>query len=239
MRHKSQADPVHGRIAALAARQHGVVSLAQLIQLGLSRQSVYRRARLGQLHRIHQGVYAVGHKRLTQRGRWMAAVLAGGPGAVLSHRSAAVLCGILPAPGPVHVTTARELRNRDGITFHSQSLQFDEVTTHDGIPTTTVARTLLDLAATQPRDLERAYNEAEYRRLTDQTGLAALLARYPKARGTAKLAQLLATTPAGITREELERRFQALVEKASLPRPQFNHDLELAPGRWIRPDCMW
>src|SRR4051794_24804716 len=239
MRHKSQADPVHGRIAALAARQHGVVSLAQLIQLGLSRQSVYRRARLGQLHRIHQGVYAVGHKRLTQRGRWMAAVLAGGPGAVLSHRSAAVFCGILPARGPVHVTTGRELRNRDGIHFHSQSLQFDEVTEHDGIPTTTVARTLFDIAATEPESIERAFNEAEYLRLWDATGVADLVARYARRPGSAALAELLVHRPMGRTREELENRFQALVEEGALPRPRRNQDMELSPGYWIQPDCVW
>src|SRR5689334_24626734 len=107
MRDKSQPDPVDGRIAALAAKQHGVVSLAQLIGLGLSRKSVHRRSQAGRLHRVHQGVYAVGHKRLTQRGRWMAAVLAGGEGGVLSHRSAAALWGLLPARTPIHIAAPR------------------------------------------------------------------------------------------------------------------------------------
>jgi predicted transcriptional regulator of viral defense system len=109
-----QPDPVDAAIAALATRQHGVVEYRQLLALGLSRQSIDHRVRAGRLHRIHRGVYAVGHRRLTQRGRWMAAVLAGGKAAVLSHRSAAALWEILPSRG-LHVTTPRQLRNRDGI----------------------------------------------------------------------------------------------------------------------------
>src|SRR4051794_18426125 len=191
MRHKSQPDPVDGRIGALAARQHGVVSLAQLVALGLSRDAVYRRARAGQLHRVHTGVYAVGHTRLTQRGRWMAAVLAGGEGAALSHRSAASLRGLLAVRGPTHVTVPRTLRNRDGIQFHAQSLQFDELTEYDGIPVTTVARTLLDIAATEPRELERAFNEAEYLRLWDAIGVATLVERYHPRPGSRALTDLI------------------------------------------------
>ena len=96
MRDKSHTHPVDAQIAAIAGRQHGVISLAQLNGFGLSRKAVSRRVRAGRLHRLHQGVYAVGHKRLTQRGRWMAAVLAGGDAAHLSHRSAGALWGILP-----------------------------------------------------------------------------------------------------------------------------------------------
>src|SRR3954452_2827088 len=137
MRDQVHTRPVDAAIAVLAARQHGVVAYPQLIALGLSRQSINRRVRAGRLHRVHQGVYAVGHKRLTQRGRWMAGGLAGGEGALLSHRSAATLWQLLPARGRLHVTTPRALRNRDGIEFHSQSLQLDEVTVHEGIRATT------------------------------------------------------------------------------------------------------
>lgn len=208
----------------------------QLIDLGLSPEAIQRRVRTGRLHRIHRSVYAVGHKRLTQRGRWIAAVLAGGDGAVLSHRSAAALWQVLPARGRIHVTTPRDLHNRDGIRFHSQSLQLDEVTTGDGIPTTTVARTLLDIAATEPDQLERAFNEAEYRRLWDAVGVKHLIERYPRRAGTPALANL---SPRGITREQLEHRFQALVEKFDLPRPMLNANLELEPGRWIQVDAVW
>ena len=235
MRLKSQPDPVDARIAAVAASQHGVIGHSQLAALGLSRESIQRRVRSGRLHRIHQGVYAVGHKRLTQRGRWMAAVLAGGEDAALSHRSAATLWGLLPASARIHVATPRDLRNRDGIKFHSQSLQLDEVTTHDGIPVTTVARTLLDIAATDPDQLERAFNEAEYRRLWDATGIRELLVRYPHRAGTPALRALV---PTGITREELEHRFHALVEEHDLPRPLRNQPLTIG-SRTFYPDAMW
>jgi predicted transcriptional regulator of viral defense system len=238
MRGKSQPDPVDLAIAAIAERQHGVIGHPQLVAIGLSRQSIYRRIRAGRLHRVHQGVYAVGHKRLTQRGRWMAAVLAGGEGAYLSHRSAAALRQLLRQRGEIHVTTPRILRNRDGIHFHTQSLLLDEVTTHDGIPCTTVARTLLDIAATEPDQLERAFNEAEYRRLWDSTGVMELLRRYPQRAGTPALATLINDGAKGITREELEHAFHALVAKFDLPRPLRNQPLTL-PNRTIYPDAMW
>jgi hypothetical protein len=225
-------------IALLAARQHGLVSIDQLLTLGLSREAVQRRVTAGRLHRVHQGVYAVGHMRLTQRGRWMAAVLAGGPNAVLSHRSAAALHGLLP-PGVTHVTTPRRLRDRDGIRFHTRSLPFDEVTHPDGIPTTTVARALLDIAASEPRQFERAFNEAEYRRLTDATGIAELVDRYPRARGLACVRAVICDPADGHTREDLEHTFLELLDRHGIERPALNADLELEPGRWIRPDCMW
>jgi predicted transcriptional regulator of viral defense system len=228
MRDKSHTHPVDGLIAGLAARQHGVVSLAQLIALGLGRKSVSRRVRAGRLHRVHQGVYAVGHVRLTQRGRWMAGVLAGGHGGHLSHRSAAALWGILPARGGIHVTTPRRLRDRDGIEFHSQSLQFDEVTAHDGIPTTTVARTLIDIAVAEPDQLERAFNEAEYRRLWDAVGVTELIQRRSGQPGTRRLATLIQAGAKGVTREELEHRFHAFVENFDLPRPLRNQPLTVA-----------
>jgi predicted transcriptional regulator of viral defense system len=233
-----QPDPVDLAIAVVAERQHGIVGYPQLRSLGLSRQSIDHRVRTGRLHRVHRGVYAVGHKRLTQRGRWMAAVLAGGECAHLSHRSAAALWQLLPARGPLHVTTPRELRNRDGIKFHSQPMQLDELTTCDGIPTTTVARTLLDIAATEPDQLERAFNEAEYRRLWDATGVADLVRRYPRRAGTPALAYLLDTGAQGVTREELEHRFHALVAQFDLPRPLRNQPLQLE-DRTIYPDAMW
>ena len=223
-------------IAALAARQHGVVGYPQLKALGLSRQSIDHRVQSGRLHRIHQGVYAVGHKRLTQRGRWMAAVLAGGERAVLSHRSAAALWQLLPQRGRIHITVAPPRRNRDGIEFHSQSLQFDEVTVHDGIPVTIPARTLVDIAASEPKHFERAFNEAEFRRLDDEAGMLAILGRNPSRRGAARIRSVVTD---GVTRSELERRFRALIDEHRLPRPELNADLELEPGRWIRPDCMW
>jgi very-short-patch-repair endonuclease len=169
----------------------------------------------------------------------MAAVLAGGEDAVLSHRAAAALWQILPVRKPIHVTTPRELRNRNGIHFHFQSLQCDEVTEHDGIPVTTVARTLIDIAATEPKQFERAFNEAEFRRLYDETGLLTILSRNPSRRGAVTIRAVAARPHRGITREELEHRFRAFVEQEALPRPEFNADLELEPGHWIQADCVW
>lgn len=234
-----QPRPVDLAIARLAERQHGVIGYPQLRALGLSRQAIHHRVRKGRLHRIHRGVYAVGHKRLTRRGRWMAAVLAGGDGAVLSHRSAAALWQLLPERGVIHVTTARTLRDRDKIRFHTQVLQADETITRDGIPITTVARTLLDIAASEPKQFERAFNQAEFRRLYDQTGVRALLGRNPSRRGAGVIRAVLERAHVGATRDELEHRFLALVEEQGLPRPELNADLELAPGRWIKPDCLW
>lgn len=239
MREEVRFRHVDAAVAALAARQHGVVGYPQLIALGLTRQAIDHRVRSGRFHRIHRGVYAVGHERLTQRGRWMAAVLARGGGAVLSHRSAAALHQILPNRGPIHVTTPCGGRKRDGIHPHSHVLQSDEVTSHDGIPTTTVARTLFDLAASDPRDLERAVNEAEFRRLADATGVAELLHRYPRRRGCVRLASILDARLVGRTRSELEECFLTLIARANLPIPELNQDLELTPGRWIQPDCTW
>src|SRR5918992_677381 len=112
--------PLDVAIARLAERQHGVVSLHQLQLLGLSRAAVSKRTQNGRLIRVHRGVYAVGHGRLTPHGRWMAAVLAYGDGAVLSHRSAAALHGIRPTsrrnvdiPLP-----SRSARPRPGIDVH-------------------------------------------------------------------------------------------------------------------------
>src|SRR3954454_18578196 len=138
----------------LAERQHGVVARWQL---DATPRVVERCLRDGWLHEVHRGVYAVGHRRLTQRGWWMAAVLAGGAGTVLSHRAAAALWQIR-ASDAGEVTTRRRLR-RSGIVAHNNTLQRDEITTRDAIPVTTVARTLLDLAAVlQPTDLEHALN---------------------------------------------------------------------------------
>src|SRR5918995_5102756 len=136
-------------LAQLAERQHGVVALPQLRELGLAPSAVRSRVTRGRLHRVHRGVYSVGHPVLSVRGRWMAAVLACGPGAALSHRSAAALWGIRPsARTAIDVTVPRHLRGRAHIdVHHANTVAAGDLTTVDRIPCTTVARTLLDLAA--------------------------------------------------------------------------------------------
>jgi hypothetical protein len=139
-------------IAELASRQHGVVARAQLSEIGLGRGAIDQRVARGHLHVVYPSVYAVGHTSLTNAGRSMAAVLAGGPGAVLSHRAAAAHWEIRPSDArDLEVTTARRRRSRPGLCFRRSYLPLDEVTTQDRIPVTTVPRTLLDLAGVIPR----------------------------------------------------------------------------------------
>jgi hypothetical protein len=130
-----------------------VVSRAQLAGLGLGRGAILHRLERMRLQPVHRGVYAVGRRRLSRTGAWMAAVLACGDGAVLSHRSAAVHWGICrPDPSRTDVTAPRRVGRRDGIRAHKAILPADEITEVDGIPVTMAARTLFDLAATLERD---------------------------------------------------------------------------------------
>lgn len=182
-------------------------------------------------------VYTVGHRVLSQRGRWMAAVLASGSGAVLSHRSAAALWGIRPTSRPsVEVTTPRRLHARAGLHPHRAVLPTDEVTVHDGIPTTTPARTLLDLAAVDPRrTLERALDEAEVLRLP---GPSELLDRYPRRRGAATLRALLLTSRSPTpTRTELEGKFLTFLDDWGIDRPLINTIVDIYEVDAVCPDA--
>jgi predicted transcriptional regulator of viral defense system len=150
----------------LATRQHGVVSIAQFAATGVDRRGVWRRVEAGRLHRVHRGVYAVGHLALGKEGRWLAAVLACGEGAALSHRSAAALWELLPVPGgPVDVTVEGSAgrRRRSRIAVHRSSTLTPACSTcHRGIPVTTPARTGDDLRRVLTSDrLEAALRQAE------------------------------------------------------------------------------
>lgn len=229
-------------IAELAERQHGVVARRQLVALGLGRGAIAERLEKKRLHRIHRAVYAVGHRRISRLGWWMAAVLACGPGAVLSHRCAGALFGILEGwPATVDISVPRQLASRDALRVHLASIPDDERTVEAGIPVTTVARTLLDLAAVlQFHELNRALERAEALRLAGPTPLVALIARHRGRRGIAKLKSALEQGPLrpAITKSELERRFLTFVEKAGLPRPRTNVWLQIG-GDWIEVDCVW
>jgi len=171
----------------------------------------------------------------------MAAVLAAGPGAALSHRSAATLWGLRRPVATAVELTAGSHRRRPGIRAHRASLAPDEVTISNAIPVTTVPRTLLDLAAVVPRrELERAINEAEVLRLTDSLCLDDLIRRYPRRHGVAALRMVLAAGRAGfgVTRSELEDRFLEFLDRAGLPRPEVNAIVE-ARGRRFEVDCVW
>jgi very-short-patch-repair endonuclease len=228
-----QPDP---EIARLAGVQHGVVSRRQLLARGLSADQVDRRLRGERLHAVHAGVYAVGHASLAPDGHRMAAVLASGPGAVLSGRSAAALWALRPsAAATLEITTPRALRPLPGIRRRRAALAADEVTVDAGIPVTTVARTLLDLAAALDAErLRRALTEAERRRLHSRTPLVELVRRHPRAPGIATLRALLADRRRDVTRSELELQFLALVGRAGLPRPRVNAVVE-----GLEVDCSW
>ena len=229
-------------IASLAGCQHGVVARAQLIDLGLGRGAIARRIERGRLQRVHRGVYAVGHRVLSRQGRGMAAVLAAGPDAVLSHRSAAALWGLRTfGPRLPEVTAVPRRRAGPGVEVHHSRLTDDEMTEGEKIRVTTVPRTLLDLAAVLPRrQLERALQEAEVRRLGDLVSLEQLLVRHPRRRGTATLRSILASDRIGenVTRSQLEERFLALADRTGLSRPEINSNVEIA-GRLIECDCVW
>lgn len=205
---------VDREIARLAERQHGVVSRRQLLALGLGRGAISDRVRRGLLHPLHRGVYAVGHTALPRLGGVMAGVLAIGPDTVASHRDAAALYGIRRnGRDRIEVTVPRKVRSRRGIEVHHAALPSDEVTVTDGIPVTTVPRTLLDLAGViDRRQLERAIHEAEVRRLWDALSLVDLVNRYPRRKGTPAIRAILAALDQGLnlTRSEFG---------GALPRP--------------------
>jgi very-short-patch-repair endonuclease len=213
-------------IARLAGRQDGVVSRRQLLGAGLSMRAIEHRIVTGHLHRVHLGVYAAGHPRLSPRGRLWAAVLAGGPGAVLSHRSAAAVWGLRPDNRPVvEIISPRRLRHRPGITTHQAALEAADRTSHDGLPVTAWPRTLLDLATQIPtRDLHRAVERADRHELLDLTALDELFRRATHHRGTGKLKRATASYDPRHhrTRSELERRALEILDRHGLPRPELN-----------------
>jgi very-short-patch-repair endonuclease len=229
-------------IAALAEGQHGVVARWQLKELGLGKGAIRHRLDAGRLHLVHRGVYAVGHLAVSTDGRWLAAVLAAGADAALSHRSAAAFWRVRETTRTsIEVTAKRRVRPCRGVEFHRAFLPPDERTVVRGVPVTTVGRTLLDLAAVLPAgQLERAVNEAEIRRLGDSLPLVALIERYPGRRGVGRLRAVIERTEAGstITRSRLEDLFRDLVGAAGLPRPRFNDRVQVAGG-WIEVDCLW
>lgn len=216
-------------IATIAERQYGVVSRTQLLAAGVGPGAISTRIRRCGLLRLHRGVYAVGHTALVPLAREMAAVLACGTGAAISHRSAAVMRRLLSeGGGPVHVTVPRSGRSRPGLRIHrSRTLGREDVQMLHGIPVTSPARTLLDLADTSTeRELERALDEALVQRLTTRTNLIAAVEGASGRHGAARLHKLLKRDEGpALTRSEAEERFLALVRAASLEAPQVNVDL--------------
>jgi very-short-patch-repair endonuclease len=202
-----------------------VIAREQLAEIGLSPDAIDYRVAVGRLHRVHQGVYAVGHRVLTRSGRWMAAVLACGPDAALSHASAAALWALQRGePAIVDVTARRTGRKRPRIRIHRPRLPA-ETTTRDAIPVTTPARTILDLAATLTQSrLEHLLDQAEIQELTDYPALDAIARAHPGHRGANRLQATLSTYYAGeqLTRSDLEILFKELCRTHDLPEPRIN-----------------
>jgi predicted transcriptional regulator of viral defense system len=234
-------------IVALATAHEGVFSLAQLCELGLGARAVHRRAAAGRLHRVHQAVYSIAPPELLSRnGRFMAAVLACGPEAVLSHRSAAELHELLATVrSGIEVTVRREHTRRvDGVEVHrSRTLTPADTTTVDGIPCTTIARTALDLAAVSTqRRVERALTQGEILEKLDASALEDQLARNSSTPAAAKLRAALEAHRGGATAtwSEFEERFLALCRAAGVPEPEVNGWVVLDDGEpAIRADFVW
>lgn len=204
-------------LARIAADQHGVVTTAQLRCVGFDKSAIDRRVKAGRLLRVHRGVYAVGHLPPSPHARAMAAVLACGPNALLSHRSAGALYGLIRHDGPVDITSPTN-RSHAGITLHRS--QTTERTIHYGIPTTTPARTLIDLAdVLDPTRLTRAVNEARLRTLLTDTALIEAIEAAPGRRTNG----LLPTHAP--TRSAFEDAFLRFIDRYDLPHPEVNAHL--------------
>ena len=221
-------------LARIADRQYGRVTVAQLIEAGVGHDRIRRWVADGRLRREHVGVYALGHPDPSARGVYLAAALACGAGAVVSHLAAGHLLGVrrggMPRP---EVTIAVDSgRRRPGIVIHRSRLPVLDVATLDGIELTTVPRVLLDLAPrTTPEELTRMSHEAWVRHGTGPREIEACIARNPRKPGAAKLRRAMV---ADVTLSELERGFAELLRAHGLPAARTNVDV-----RGDKVDCHW
>jgi hypothetical protein len=226
---------VEQELARLARSTHGVVTRARLLSAGLTVAELKQRVRTGALLREYRGVYRVGHRAPSVEARYLAAVYACGDGALLSGRAAAHLLGILPGPPPRPEVTAPTERRIPGITtrrhrsMHPLDAQF-----HRGVPVTSPARTIVDLAATLTAEqLARVAHEAAIRHNTAPREIEAVLDRPTRWRGAKKLRRVI-TGDEPVLLSALERRFLKLLREAGLPLPNTNRP---ASGRYV--DCRW
>jgi very-short-patch-repair endonuclease len=208
-----QGDTPDAVTARIAARQHGVIALRQLLAAGMTKGGAAHRVSVGRLHRVHRGVYAVGYPRLTHAGRCMAGALACGASAVVSHRSAAELWRLLPVanrPIDVSVPGVSGKKKRSGIHVHrSRTLTAEMTATHRDIPVTTPARTIADLRlAPRIKGCPAAVSPSELRRAIREAAVLGLEIDRPE--------------EAERTRSELERLFLRLCERHRIPTPEVN-----------------
>jgi len=223
------------RIAALATRNHGVVTRGQLLAAGLSTKQIASRVRAGLLLVEYPGVYRVGHRAPSTPASYLAAVRASGPGALLADRAAAYNFEILRGDPPQPTVITRTERRLAGVgTRRSRGLDRADATSWRGIPTLSLARTLVDLAATMPvDDLARACHEAGVRYRTTPRHVDQVLHRRPNATGARKLREILGGE-AKVSLSRLESRFLSLLRDAHLALPETNR-----PAGGQRVDCRW
>lgn len=231
---------IDAAIARIAARQHGAITLLQLLAIGLTRSGVARRVRSGRLHRIHRGVYAVGHPRLSREGRWIAAILAAGEGSGLSHLSAAVHLNAWRRVVTGIDVIAPRRRTIPGVRLHRcRTLDPRDLTVHRGIPVTTMARTLVDLTdVLTEHQLANVIHEAAFRKRFSEHATRAAMARAP-GRNLGILERALEAHADGSagTKSELEDQFLAQLP-TDLPSPLVNAGVQ-TPHQLIEVDFVW
>jgi very-short-patch-repair endonuclease len=206
----------------LAKAQHFVVARRQLFDLGFTTKAIEHRIAIGRLHPVYRGVYAVGRRELTQEGGWMAAVLACGDGAVLSHRTAAALMAFWPRRGSVlvHISFAANVRRAvRGITTHRRQPSL-QIGTFNRLPCTSPLQTLVDIATElTSNELEAALNDAVKADHMDPDTLRAGLSSLPRQPGLGALRRLVDRHEFRLTDSELERQFLRIVARAGVPLP--------------------
>lgn len=218
-------------LRVLATRQHGAVSHRQLLELGFGVRWIERRLAEGRFEALHRDVYSVGHSRLSGKGRWWAAVLAYGAGTVLSHQSASALWGLRRRrAGPVHVNAFlgwQGTGRRPGIWLHRCKLRTEEVTVHEGLPVTTIARTIFDLAEVAPYDeVKKAAEAADRRNLLLLRELEEVCEWGRGRRALRPARRLLIELGAPAEgRSPLETRYSEFVRAHELPAPVQNVDV--------------
>jgi very-short-patch-repair endonuclease len=235
-------DHVDSVIARRSARLDGVLTTDQLVDAGLSKKAIQKRSERGALHRLYPGVYAIGDPLIGLRGRWRAAVCACGHDAVLSHRDAAMLLGLLRSSRrEIDVTVPSQAGRRlGGIDHHTALLLPRDKVLENDLPCTSPARTALDLAAVlAQRPFERAYEQGWILGLFDLRALEDVAARAGRHRGAGPLqAQMARHLGRTLTRSDLEELFLSIVDSAAIPRPELNIDIPV-PGEEINVDCVW
>lgn len=231
-----------GRIVELARNRHRVVTVSELLRIGLSRREIDGRVADSRLVRRYRGVYAVGPGALSAEGELLAAALFAGPDAVVSHDYAACQWRFVRGvAGLIDVTCPRRVAAPPRIRAHRSALPPDERALRNRVPVTSTGRTILDCAGRMDvRGVERMLNEAYVLGVPMKPPLAVLLDRHPRRAGNATVRAALERFEGGrtLTCSELEERFFDFLERHGLPRPLTNHPIETGIGVLVV-DCAW